>query len=176
MGNRFVEWSRKEYTLRQRLMAMIPLGLLFPILIPAIIVKSSELDKIFNLPKLEIGAIALFVGIALILTGFSIALWTIYVQFDIGKGTPAPMMPTQKLITTGPFKYCRNPMVLGTICGYFGVVVLTGSISSLILFLLMISVLLAYVKRIEEKELEARFGKEYQEYKKSTPFIIPRRR
>jgi protein-S-isoprenylcysteine O-methyltransferase Ste14 len=32
---------------------------------------------------------------------------------------------------------------------------------------------LIYIKLIEEKELEERFGSEYVEYKKRTPFLIP---
>lgn len=31
-----------------------------------------------------------------------------------------------------------------------------------------------YHKTMEEKELAARFGKDYEAYKKSTPFLIPR--
>jgi hypothetical protein len=34
--------------------------------------------------------------------------------------------------------------------------------------------LLAYIKLFEERELEARFGPEYVEYKRTTPFLIPR--
>jgi protein-S-isoprenylcysteine O-methyltransferase Ste14 len=33
--------------------------------------------------------------------------------------------------------------------------------------------ILIYIKWIEEKELEERFGSEYLEYKKRTPFLIP---
>jgi len=33
--------------------------------------------------------------------------------------------------------------------------------------------ILIYIKLIEEKELEERFGSEYLEYKKRTPFLIP---
>ena len=33
--------------------------------------------------------------------------------------------------------------------------------------------LLVYLKLIEEKELEMRFGQDYLEYKKNTPFILP---
>ncbi|MEI8216007.1 MAG: isoprenylcysteine carboxylmethyltransferase family protein [Eubacteriales bacterium] len=173
MRNRFIEWSNKNYSEKQRLITIIPLGLLFPILIPAIIVKTSDLDEILNFPKFELGLIGIIAGIILIASGFSLAIWTIFIQFNIGKGTPVPMMPTQRLIITGPYKYCRNPMVLGTILAYFGIVVLTGSLSSFILFLIMISTLLLYVKRIEEKELEERFGQDYLEYKKKVPFIIP---
>jgi len=31
-----------------------------------------------------------------------------------------------------------------------------------------------YIKLVEEKELEARFGEEYREYKRKTPFLIPK--
>jgi protein-S-isoprenylcysteine O-methyltransferase Ste14 len=34
-------------------------------------------------------------------------------------------------------------------------------------------ILIAYIKLVEEKELEFRFGKEYVDYKNDTPFIIP---
>jgi protein-S-isoprenylcysteine O-methyltransferase Ste14 len=36
------------------------------------------------------------------------------------------------------------------------------------------SIILSYIKFVEEKELEQRYGDEYTEYKKRTPFIIPR--
>jgi protein-S-isoprenylcysteine O-methyltransferase Ste14 len=35
---------------------------------------------------------------------------------------------------------------------------------------------LAYLKLVEERELEARFGEDYLAYKRSTPFIVPRLR
>jgi len=34
--------------------------------------------------------------------------------------------------------------------------------------------ILIYIKLVEEKELEQRFGVEYLEYKRRTPFLIPR--
>jgi protein-S-isoprenylcysteine O-methyltransferase Ste14 len=37
-----------------------------------------------------------------------------------------------------------------------------------------ISLLTAYLKGIEEKELLLRFGEEYEHYKEKTPFLIPR--
>jgi protein-S-isoprenylcysteine O-methyltransferase Ste14 len=55
---------------------------------------------------------------------------TVSKNIKIGQGTPAPMMPTRRLLVTGPYHLCRNPMVLGTIIAYLGVVVLTGSLSS----------------------------------------------
>jgi len=41
---------------------------------------------------------------------------------------------------------------------------------------LIVAMLLIYIKLVEEEELEARFGKKCLEYKRRTPFIIPRKR
>lgn len=57
---------------------------------------------------------------------------------------------------------------------YLGVAIWRGSFSALGLVVAFLIVLVAYLKLVEEKELEARFGKEYVEYRKSTPFLVPR--
>jgi len=83
-------------------------------------------------------------------------------------------MATQKLLISGPFKQCRNPMTLGTILLYLGVSIIAGSLSALVIVVLLMSLLMLYLKNIEEKELEIRFGEDYLKYKSKTPFIIPR--
>ena len=64
-------------------------------------------------------------------------------------------------------------MTLGTIMAYSGIVVMIGSYTSLLFVVLFTMILIAYIKLVEEKELELRFGKEYVDYKNDTPFIIP---
>jgi protein-S-isoprenylcysteine O-methyltransferase Ste14 len=65
-------------------------------------------------------------------------------------------------------------MTFGTFLTYSGLSILVGSLSALLVVILFCSLLLLYIKRIEEKELEVRFGQEYVDYKASTPFIIPK--
>jgi protein-S-isoprenylcysteine O-methyltransferase Ste14 len=65
-------------------------------------------------------------------------------------------------------------MTLGTTAFYLGIAIWTGSLSALILALIYPVAILIYIKLIEEKELEQRFGLEYLEYKRRTPFLIPR--
>ena len=84
------------------------------------------------------------------------------------------MMPTQKLLTTGPFRYCRNPMTLGTILAYGGLTIAAGTPAGLTIVILLASLLLLYLKLVEEKELAERFGDEYLAYKREVPFILPR--
>ena len=83
-------------------------------------------------------------------------------------------MATQKLVVKRPYTYCRNPMTLGTTAFYFGIATWTGSLSALILASIYPVGILIYIKLVEEKELEQRFGLEYLEYKRRTPFLIPR--
>jgi protein-S-isoprenylcysteine O-methyltransferase Ste14 len=83
-------------------------------------------------------------------------------------------MATRQLIIQKPYSYCRNPMALGAILMYSGVAILLGSISAVVLVLIGAVVLLTYIKLLEEKEMELRFGEAYQEYRKQTSFIIPR--
>ena len=43
----------------------------------------------------------------------------------------------------------------------------------MIVVLLSAGLLLIYIKRVEEKEMEIRFGQDYLAYKQQTPFLIP---
>ena len=65
-------------------------------------------------------------------------------------------------------------MTLGTDLFYLGVAIWLGSLSAIGLGLVYPVGILIYIKLIEEKELEERFGSEYLDYKKRTPFLIPR--
>jgi protein-S-isoprenylcysteine O-methyltransferase Ste14 len=83
-------------------------------------------------------------------------------------------MATQQLIVQKPYSYCRNPMALGAITAYLGIALLIGSISAAAVVLTLAAFLLVYIRFFEEKEMELRFGRAYLEYRKRTPFIIPR--
>lgn len=85
-----------------------------------------------------------------------------------------PLMATQKLIIQPPYTYCRNPMALGAIGVYLGVAILFRSMGAAILVLFVASWLLIYIKRVEEREMQIRFGQEYLAYKRRTSFLIPR--
>ena len=172
--NRFKKWAEHEYSKKQRIIAVIFGGLIFWIIIPLfIIVVSSYVDLWLYLPTFSYGLINPVVGLLFIIIGWLFANWTVRVQFLLGRGTPIPMMATQRLVIQGPYAYCRNPMTLGTAIFYLGVAIWLGSFSAVGLGLVYPVGILIYIKLIEEKELEERFGSEYLEYKKSTPFLIP---
>jgi len=158
-------------------MAIVFGGFIFWIVIPfLIIVVSSYIDQWLCLPTFYYGLINPVVGLLFMIVGWLFANWTVKVQFSLGRGTPIPLMATQRLVIKEPYTYCRNPMTLGTALFYIGVAIWLGSISAVGLGLVYPVGILIYIKLIEEKELEERFGPEYLEYKVRTPFLIPRLR
>jgi protein-S-isoprenylcysteine O-methyltransferase Ste14 len=173
--NIYQEWAKKKQSSRGQIITLVCAGLFFLLIFPFLIIRwSNGLDQWLGFPGFNLGLVTIIPGIIIAVGGFLLGFWSVYAEITIGSGTPLPMMPTQKLVIKPPFTYCRNPMTLGTLIGYVGFGIVIGSISAILIAVLFVSLLLIYLKLVEEKELEARFGEEYLEYKKRTPFFIPR--
>ena len=86
-----------------------------------------------------------------------------------------PFTPTTELVTRGPYRYIRNPILLGVSLFYFGATSLPfGWLVGLTVFggsLLLGGI---YYRAVEERQLEERFGEAYRTYKRQTPFLVPR--
>ncbi len=175
MKDRLLKQAGREYGPKQRTIGLIIEGVVFLGILPFILVYfSSWLDPLLQLPRITFGVLNVILGSVFIVAGFLLGWWSCYVQFTVGRGTPVPIMATQQLIITKPYSYCRNPMALGAIVAYLGVAILLGSISAVGLVLAGAAFLLSYIKLLEEKEMELRFGEAYWEYRRLTPFILPR--
>jgi protein-S-isoprenylcysteine O-methyltransferase Ste14 len=175
MKDKLLKQARHEYSSNQRYVALLVLAPIFLIVLPFLLIKlGAKIDQWLGWSPILNEPFNLILGGLLIAAGWGFAIWTIYLQFTLGRGTPVPLMATQKLIIQPPYSYCRNPMALGAIVMYLGAAILFGSMGAVVLILLGSGLLLTYIKRVEEKEMELRFGQEYLEYKKQTPFLIPR--
>ncbi len=172
--NIFLKWQNNKNSRGKHSLFLLIGALIFPILIPTILVfLLPQVDKQIGIPSFHKGWTNIAIGIIAIILGGFIAMSTILAQIKFASGTPFPMLPTQKLLVTGPFEYCRNPMTLGTIMLYSGIAVFIGSFSAVLFVVLFTLLLFMYIKLVEEKELALRFGQAYLDYKKNTPFIIP---
>ena len=175
MQKRFLQQASKEYSPGQRLAALAVEGSFFLFLLPAgIVVAGWKLDARFHLSPLPDATWLLVFSVLLTLAGFIFAMWAVVVQFTMGRGTPAPVMATQKLIIQPPYSFCRNPMALGTIALYLGIALFARSPAAIGLVALFSILLLLYIKFVEEREMVARFGESYEAYRRNTPFLIPR--
>jgi protein-S-isoprenylcysteine O-methyltransferase Ste14 len=175
MKNKFIEWYKKKYSKRQRILSLIFLAPFFTFIFPfGLRFFSLKIDRFFGLPLFLPIPLNYFPGILLLAIGFYLALWAIVAEFKIGEGTPLPLMPTQKLVIKAPYTFCRNPMSLGTGFLLLGFGIIFNSPSFILISICLLFLLLTYIKNVEEKELEARFGQNYVDYKKRVPFFIPR--
>ncbi len=171
----YSKWARKEQTEPKRIIAMLLAGVLFLYLLPRLIARGgSSLDLQLGLPSIHFGTVNFILGTLFLVVGFYFALWSIYAQMAHANGTPLPILPTQKLLTDGPFRLCRNPMTFGTIVAYTGIGIYAGTISGIGIVLCFGLLLVLYLKLLEEKELAERFGEAYLKYKQEVPFMIPR--
>ncbi len=174
--SRYLKWAQKEYPLRTRIPVSLLAGVLFLILFPyLLLVTCPSVDRQLGFHPFDAGATSYIIGGILTIVGLAFALWSILVQVTRGRGTPLPMLPTQTLLTTGPFQYCRNPMTLGTILAYLGIAIAAATAVGIAAVLIFGVLLVLYLKLLEERELAERFGEQYLAYRREVPFILPRR-
>ncbi|NIR86222.1 isoprenylcysteine carboxylmethyltransferase family protein [Candidatus Bathyarchaeota archaeon] len=82
---------------------------------------------------------------------------------------------TDKIVTTGVYSIVRHPQYLGGLLAHMGISFLLSAWYSLLSTPLMV-ILVYLISRKEEEELVREFGKEYEDYKKKVPMLIPRLR
>jgi protein-S-isoprenylcysteine O-methyltransferase Ste14 len=152
--------------------ALFFLGLLFMAVLELALIWLFH--QVFGLPSIDPGWLNISLGGLAMLVGGALVVWSVSVQYKLGRGTPAPMVPTQKLVVKGPYAYTRNPMTLGAVLFYLGIGMLFGSLPVIGLVLLIFAALLTYIYQHETRELAQRFGADYLAYKQNTPFLFPR--
>jgi protein-S-isoprenylcysteine O-methyltransferase Ste14 len=85
----------------------------------------------------------------------------------------ARLVEGHKLITAGPYRFVRNPIYTGML----GMLVATGLAMEhwkhLVVAIVLFAVGLAIRVRSEEKLLRAAFGKEFDDYAKRVPAVLP---
>jgi methanethiol S-methyltransferase len=84
-----------------------------------------------------------------------------------------PERHAQRLVTSGIRSRVRHPIYLGHLCELLGWTVCFGTISLIALTTFAI-VTGFFMLRLEDNELEQRFGKPYSDYRRSVPTIVPR--
>ena len=82
---------------------------------------------------------------------------------------------TEKVVTIGVYSIVRHPQYLGGLLAHAGISFLLSAWYSLLVTPLMV-VLIYLISRKEEEELIKEFGKEYEDYKKKVPMLMPRLR
>lgn len=133
----------------------------------------THYDVMLGIPILGFQSGFKIIGILMILLGISFILFSIYSLLMHGKGLPGFIL-SQELASLNIYAYTRNPMSLGFYLACAAIGPFAGStFFTLWSLTVIIPAHICFLKFFEERELEARFGQPYIEYKKRVPFLIP---
>lgn len=114
------------------------------------------------------------IGVGLLLTGETIRIWSVSYA---GGETRTRNVGAKKLCSSGPYAFVRNPLYVGNMFMYVGIVFIAGAANILLMVattLVFFTVQYSLIIALEEEKLEELFGRKYQIYKKNVPAVFPR--
>jgi protein-S-isoprenylcysteine O-methyltransferase Ste14 len=118
--------------------------------------------------------IARVLGAALIVAGLPILLDS-FARFALqGLGTPAPVMPPERLVVTGFYRYVRNPIYVAVTALITGQGLLFGSVTVLEYGAIVWAGFFLLVLAHEEPALGEQFADEYKRYRANVRRWLPR--
>jgi protein-S-isoprenylcysteine O-methyltransferase Ste14 len=124
----------------------------------------TRVDASLQFPRFS-SPVTLALGLLLIALGFLLRLWAT-VHFYRHQMRVISLEPQGALITSGPFKYSRNPLYLGgNVFCFCGAALLLGSPTALVMTALHPPLVNMMIRR-EEKQLEQKYGEQFRTYKK----------
>jgi protein-S-isoprenylcysteine O-methyltransferase Ste14 len=90
-----------------------------------------------------------------------------------GRGTPAPIAPTDRLVVGGPFRWVRNPGYVSVVALLVGQSLVFGSLRLLGYAVIVAIVFHLFVVLYEEPTLRRQFGADYETYSRAVPRWVP---
>lgn len=112
-----------------------------------------------------LGAVTTVVGGALLTTAI---VW-------FAREGVKPYPPIERVVTTGPYAYVRNPMYVGVVMVMVGQGLLFGSLPVFVYGVAWLTAFAIFVRTIDDPFIIKRIGQPYHEYLESVPEWIPRR-
>jgi protein-S-isoprenylcysteine O-methyltransferase Ste14 len=134
-----------------------------PVLVSMLVLAAFFLNKLFPLP-LVFPQMLVWIGYALVLIGLGLAI-SAAGGFMRARTTLDPHGTVSNIVTSGPYRFSRNPIYLGFVCLLIGFPFIFRIYWGLILSPLLIVLMNLLVIRHEEAYLEKKFGERYTSYK-----------
>ncbi len=169
-----VESAEEGVPIKKRVITVIVGTIVFLGIMPTIfLLLGGWIDQVIEIQVAR--SVEIATASAGLLVGVMLFGSAAFVMWRDGEGTPAPTAPPRRLVVTGPYRFCRNPILLGEMFYFFGFSTLADSlVTGIFVFLLVIgSGLLVLLLVGEDKGLEDKFGDEYRKYRSKTPWLIP---
>ena len=134
---------------------------------------SIILDKLLSFPNLAWYSI--IIGILIIFLGMRLLKFSGRALKELGISTEEKRFgETDTLVTTGKYTCLRHPHHTGIALFVISIGFLLRSISFLVVFVpIFLTMIIYFVKRVEEREAIEKFGDAYREYMKEVHALVP---
>lgn len=144
--------------------------LIFVVLIGGTVMVLIPIKLLFSSYRLNVEIDFLrYFGLIPVMLGVTICFWCWREFIFKGKGTPAPFNPPKELVTSGLYKFTRNPMYAGVIFVLFGEALFFESVLLLIYVGVMFLIFHMWIIIAEEPYLRSTFGESYKRYCEFVP-------
>ncbi len=110
----------------------------------------------WRLPLRILGGLLVIAAVALVASAFS--------EMMKAHTTPDPHQPSTALVTTGPYRFTRNPIYLGFFLIYLGITLMAGTLWGLLLSPFLLGAVTRWIIHAEEEYLGKKFKEEYRDY------------
>ena len=154
--------------MKQWIKAIILLPFNVLVVIPGVLLYFTKFH--YQVPS----TLQLFLGGIFLVCGAFLAGWTMMLFHKVGKGTPAPWAAPKHLVTEGPYKFVRNPMIVGVLLLLIAEAFILNTRYIFYWAIAFFVINCIYFKLFEEKQLKKTFGAAYLEYKKNVPMWLPK--
>lgn len=115
------------------------------------------------------GDTIIVLGLAALVACFARFAWQ-------GRGTPAPVAPTERLVTDGLYRHVRNPMYVAVVMIILGQAVAFASLLLAVYLAVIAMAFHLFVVGYEEPRLRASYPEGYGAYSAAVPRWLPRLR
>ena len=110
-------------------------------------------------------------ALPLLAWGYGQYRWVGHLRSQQGGGGPGLSNPPERLVTTGPYAWTRNPMYLGHLIFFAGLAVLLSGLA----WVVFVAHAIWFDRRVREDEvgLAALFGQPYRDYSRRVRRWLP---
>ena len=102
-----------------------------------------------------------------------LVVWSALTLAVTGNGTPIPIDPPRKLVTTGPYGFLRHPFIAGLTAQIVALGTALGSVPVIAYAALLMAIWYYGVRPREERALNQRFGTRVEEYRRTVRGFRP---
>jgi protein-S-isoprenylcysteine O-methyltransferase Ste14 len=137
----------------------------------AVAAPIAELAGMPPIAPLDLTAVHAF-GVVLVIVGTVV---TVTAQVTMGASWRADVDPEARtdLVTTGPFRFVRNPIFTGTATSALGLALMVPNVLAAAMLIAFVTTWEIQVRRVEEPYLQSVHGDAYRRYAARTGRFVP---